>query len=107
MRILLTGPRGNLGTALRDAGQSQEGVSLDRGEWGKLYTGLSGADVVIHAASDLLTPVWKDPKNVIESNIITAMDRDIDGDARFARVSKGKCPRVSSPMNGKLTGFIR
>ncbi len=69
MKVLLTGPRGNLGTTLQRLGGAHQWMPIDRGDWPRFSALANGADVIIHAASDLLTPVTQDPLSVVESNV--------------------------------------
>lgn len=69
MKILLTGAEGNLGRSLQNQGKDHQFYAFGRGNWKDLGPKLKEADVVIHAASDLLTPVWKDVQGVMASNL--------------------------------------
>lgn len=69
MKILLTGDRGNLGAALQREGAQHQWIGLGRDQWGELPSLLTRANVVIHAASDLVTPVGADPRRVMDSNL--------------------------------------
>ena len=71
MKILLTGPRGNLGQALMQLGTTHEWLTLDRTNWSDLAAHIGAVDFVIHAASDLLTPIAQHPIAVMDSNIMT------------------------------------
>lgn len=69
MSILLTGDRGNLGAALQRQGTDHHWIGLGRDQWDELPSLLAKATVVIHAASDLVTPVGTDPRRVMDSNL--------------------------------------
>lgn len=81
--LILTGARGNLGTALQTLGKNHIWIGINRAEWKKLPK--SGIDVVIHAASDLLTPVWKAPSSLIDSNLMSTV-RLLENFPRGARL---------------------
>jgi UDP-glucose 4-epimerase len=71
MKILLTGFRGNLGQSLIRQGGEHIWLTVDRNGWHDFDDKVKDADVVIHAASDLLTSVAKQPYAVMDANIIT------------------------------------
>lgn len=73
MKILVTGAKGNLGTALAAAGKGHEFIAVDREEFGRIEDLLPGAEAVVHAASDLLTPVGGHPRAVLESNLMSTV----------------------------------
>lgn len=66
-RILLTGAQGNLGLALQRLAPYHDWIKIGRTNWPP--HGPVDCKTAIHAASDLLTPVWRDPSGVIESNL--------------------------------------
>lgn len=74
MRIILTGAKGNLGSYLQKLGPSHEWIPVHR-ETGSQIDQIfaQGCDMVLHAASDLLTPISKDPVGVVDSNINLTM----------------------------------
>lgn len=74
MRILLTGADGNLGQTIKRKAQDHEVISITRANWKDAATKLKAGDVVIHAASDLRTPVSENPSGVMESNLMTTVD---------------------------------
>ena len=71
MKVLLTGPHGNLGSALQRLGSEVDWVPLARADWSKLASLAQGVDVVLHAASDLFSSVTGDPLALVESNVNT------------------------------------
>jgi nucleoside-diphosphate-sugar epimerase len=71
MKVLLTGPRGNLGRALQRLGPELQWVPLDRADWPQLALLGGDAEVIVHAASDLFASVTGDPLALIESNLST------------------------------------
>lgn len=74
MKILLTGARGNLGSSLqRQGGSHHQFFSIDREDWTGLERKVDQADLILHAASDLVTPFAKDPEKVIDSNVLTTV----------------------------------
>ncbi len=73
MKIVITGAKGNLGTTLKRLGSTHDWISIDQGDWNSLDRDLKNANVVIHTASDLLTPAWKDPQGVMDSNLMTTV----------------------------------
>ena len=69
----MTGADGNLGSALRESGAA-EIVSLGRADWARLPDLLaSGIDAVLHAASDLKTPLTQNPGALLDANLMTTM----------------------------------
>jgi nucleoside-diphosphate-sugar epimerase len=74
MKILLTGAEGNFGTAFQ-ALVATEGIArvatIGRGDWAVLTEKLDATDVIIHAASDLITPAGLEPCRWLESNIMS------------------------------------
>lgn len=89
MNILLTGPSGNLGKALLRLAPKHQWKSLDRENWTDLYRLSEDVQVVIHAASDLLTPFWKNPQAVTDSNLMSTVRllEAIPKKARFVFIS--------------------
>jgi nucleoside-diphosphate-sugar epimerase len=73
MKILITGAKGNLGTSLASAGRGHEFIKVDREEFGRIEELLEGAEAVVHAASDLTTPVGEHPRTVLESNLMSTV----------------------------------
>jgi len=73
MKVLLTGARGNLGSALQRLGLAHTWFNIDRGGWSGYQALVKEAKVIIHAASDLLTPIWQSPTQVMESNQTTTL----------------------------------
>ena len=74
MKILLTGAYGNLGSEIVKQVQVKDNtalVAVGREDWASLGEKLSGVDVVIHAGSDLRTPVTMSPSRLLESNIMS------------------------------------
>mgnify|MGYP003588303561 CR=1 FL=1 len=70
MRIALTGPDGNLGSAILDCCR-HEIVRIDRQDWDRIDEILSSdIDVVIHAAYDLKNRICNHPTQVLDSNIL-------------------------------------
>lgn len=71
MKILLTGSKGNLGTAIKKF-NTYNIVEVDRDSWGNLDNILAkGVDVVIHTAYDLKKKIADFPSSVLDSNLIT------------------------------------
>lgn len=71
MRILLTGAQGNFGSQFI-AQANFEIIELNRGDWRSLEEKLaSGIDVIIHAASDLVSTFYSSPERLINSNFIS------------------------------------
>jgi len=73
VRILLTGAKGNLGSAIQRIGRGHEFIAIDRDNWSDISK-LREGDVIIHAASDLKTPIGRDPAVVMHSNLTTTLD---------------------------------
>lgn len=73
MRILITGAKGNLGTAIMKAGRGHRFIGVDKEEFDRVEGLLDGAEAVIHAASDLTTPVGEHPRAVLESNLMSTV----------------------------------
>lgn len=74
MRILLTGSKGNLGTHLQARGSQHEWLGLDRDGWTKPEMFFEKpVDLVVHAASDVLTSVACSPSSVFDSNCMSTM----------------------------------
>lgn len=71
MKILLTGPQGNLSKRLIE--NSPYVINgINRGEWNDLGGKLSGGiDVVIHAAYDLKSRMSNVPAKIIDANLMT------------------------------------
>ncbi len=72
MQILVTGLSGNLGQAIKRR-VPDSAMGLERSEWNQLESKLQGQDLVIHAASDLLTSVADNPVKVFDSNLMTTV----------------------------------
>jgi UDP-glucose 4-epimerase len=71
MRILLTGAQGNFGSKFI-AQANLEIVQLNRGDWESLEEKLAtGIDVILHAASDLVSSFSSSPERLINSNFIS------------------------------------
>lgn len=68
-KILLTGGSGNLGQSLQRQGEKYRWAPLGRNDWDQLPKLARGAQYVIHAASDLVTPISRDPRRAIDSNL--------------------------------------
>lgn len=82
MRIILTGANGNLGRQIIAQNSVHEVVPIHRNNWALLETlSLGREDVIIHAASDLTTPISQNPASVLDSNVGTT--------ARLLEKSKG------------------
>lgn len=73
MKILLTGPKGNLGQALQQHGLKHQWIGIGRDDWPRLSALMRPAEVIIHAASDLVTPPHQAPRSVIESNLASTV----------------------------------
>ena len=73
MKILITGAKGNLGTAIMRAGRGHQFIGVDKEEFDRVEGLLDGAEAVIHAASDLTTPVGEHPRAVLESNLMSTV----------------------------------
>ena len=74
MNILLTGADGNFGTAFQALAASKgiaKVIPIGRGDWAVLHEKLDAIDVIIHAASDLTTPVGLAPCRWLESNLMS------------------------------------
>src|SRR4051812_21457626 len=71
MKILLTGSGGNLGESLLRLGTQHQIQGVSRSDWSDLAEKLRDVNVVIHAASDLLTPVAREPYAVMDANLMT------------------------------------
>ena len=70
MKILITGPRGNLGAHIIKH-CTHDVVCLDRSDWSNLTSILSsGIDIVVHSAYDLKRSVKKSPIELVNSNIL-------------------------------------
>jgi nucleoside-diphosphate-sugar epimerase len=73
MHLLLTGSEGNLGSEIRRQA-SVPVTGLGRDGWENLDAAFVGADIVVHAASDLLTRASVAPVRLMHSNVMsTAM----------------------------------
>ena len=71
MRILLTGAKGNFGSELI-AQARFDFVQLNRGDWDDLEDKMaSGIDVIVHAASDLVSKFSSYPEKLINSNFVS------------------------------------
>ncbi len=71
MKILMTGADGNLGRELCKSAPNKI-IPLGRDDWSHLDARFSnGIDVVIHAASDLRTPLSASPVSVLDSNVMS------------------------------------
>lgn len=87
MKLLLSGPRGNLGTELFNY-STDEIVELDRDDWQRLDDILAnGIDVVIHAAYDLKNNIANSPTHIMDSNLMTTMKL-------IEAMKKNKTPRM-------------
>lgn len=74
MKIIVTGSRGNLGSAIIRSCAHQT-VGIDRDEWGDLDRHLAaGADAVIHAAYDLQGSIADHPSAVMHANAGTTFE---------------------------------
>lgn len=70
MTILLTGSLGNLGQALQRRSPEHTWLGIDRGDWDKLNDFRERADLILHTAFDLVTPIASQPRSVMESNVM-------------------------------------
>ncbi len=71
MRILLTGAKGNFGSEFI-AQAKFEVVQLNRDDWENLEAKLAlGIDVIVHAASDLVSLASSSPEKLVNSNLIS------------------------------------
>jgi nucleoside-diphosphate-sugar epimerase len=103
MKLLLTGPRGNLGSAICKF-STHEIVRLDRDNWSDIDAIMStGIDIVIHSAYDLKHGICDYPAHVLDSNIMTtgrlveAMQRNGVGHIIFI----SSCAVYGESMNTK------
>jgi UDP-glucose 4-epimerase len=74
MKILMTGAEGNFGTTFQALAASKgvaQVVSIGRNDWAALEEKLDAVEVIIHAASDLLTPAGTEPSRWLESNLMS------------------------------------
>lgn len=74
MKILLTGSEGNFGTEFRTQAMAKKHapvISVGRGAWSEIDEKLASADVVVHAASDLRTSASREPRRLLDSNVMS------------------------------------
>jgi nucleoside-diphosphate-sugar epimerase len=74
MKILLTGAEGNFGTTFQALAASKgvaPVVPIGRNDWATIEEKLDAVDVIIHAASDLLTLAGSEPSRWLESNLMS------------------------------------
>lgn len=70
MKVLLTGASGNFGKEyMRQT--THDVTTLNRGDWQQLDDKIADIDVVLHAASDLHTPVADSPSISLDSNVLS------------------------------------
>lgn len=116
MKILLTGPQGNLGSHI--ISKKKEIIGLDRHDWGDLEKLIKNIDTVIHTAYDLKTSIYDEPHRVVDSNLMTtlkileAMKRSntkkiffISSCAVYGNVTKMSEDTVCHPSS--LNGYIK
>lgn len=73
MRILLSGAKGNFGREFI-AHAKFNVVQLNRGDWEALDVKLAlGIDVIVHAASDLISRPSSSPVQLVDSNLLSTM----------------------------------
>jgi UDP-glucose 4-epimerase len=76
LKVLLTGAEGNLGTTLQlqSRGREIQWLGVGRKNWAQIPELLSGVDVVVHAAADILVKAGDAPKDYIRSNLDLTAD---------------------------------
>lgn len=74
MKIIVTGARGNLGSAIMNRCPHTM-VGIDRDEWSSIDRHIAaGADAVIHAAYDLQGSLADSPSSVMHANVGTTLE---------------------------------
>lgn len=97
MKILLTGPKGNLGSEVIKQ-SSHDIIGLDREGWDNLPDILSsGIDVVIHTAYDLKNKLENSPYSIMHSNLLTTT-------ILIEKMKQYKTPRLIFISSGAVYG---
>ena len=97
MKILLTGPSGNLGVQITKY-SPYDIIRLNREDWDRLPEILAtGIDIVIHLAYDLKNKIENSPTNIIDSNLVTTT-RLIEAMSRY------NTPRLVFPSSCAVYG---
>lgn len=82
MNLILTGSKGNLGREIISQNTTHEILPIHRDNWSDLAKVSFGKKhIVVHAASDLTSPIHEAPFSVLDSNLVST--------TRLLEISKG------------------